>query len=226
MGHGTTNYAIQMRLSVVPYFYLLESGLKVFTFFMSADADLFGGSTPTQTQMLQYAGMLTRLAFSKIHRAYHPILLRHGMDQETLDEWSRKADEGTKPFLHLASSMTLILEMNNMRHKLWVGFRFFWTRRRERAELPAPPLPQLPLGIRRALYENGMEAPSSDPWRESSPGRLHPYPAIKFYHTREEVIAALNERKATTGCLPKSMVEKAWLRKQAAAESHENDEND
>jgi hypothetical protein len=45
---------------------------------------------------LGYAGALLRQGILNVHRAYHPILLRHGMDQDTLDEWSRKIDQGTQ----------------------------------------------------------------------------------------------------------------------------------
>jgi hypothetical protein len=46
------------------------------------------------TQMLQYAGTLMRQNFLNLHRAYHGILLRHGMSQEMVNEWSRQVDEG------------------------------------------------------------------------------------------------------------------------------------
>lgn len=50
-----------------------------------------------QTQLLQYAGALMRLNFMNVHKAFHAVLLRHGMDQVTLDAWSKKADDGMFP---------------------------------------------------------------------------------------------------------------------------------
>lgn len=47
-----------------------------------------------QSQLLDYVGALMRLNFMKVHWAYHAVLLKHGIDQATLDEWSRKADDG------------------------------------------------------------------------------------------------------------------------------------
>lgn len=35
-----------------------------------------------------------RQGMLKIHRAWHANLLRFGMDQQLIDEWSRKVDEG------------------------------------------------------------------------------------------------------------------------------------
>jgi hypothetical protein len=47
-----------------------------------------------ETQLLKYVGTLIRQNLLSIHHAFHAILLKHGMDQETLDEWSRFVDEG------------------------------------------------------------------------------------------------------------------------------------
>jgi hypothetical protein len=54
----------------------------------------FVGSDPSENQILQYVGLLTRQNFLSIHRAYHAIMLKHGMDQATLDEWSKHVDQG------------------------------------------------------------------------------------------------------------------------------------
>lgn len=40
-----------------------------------------------------------------IHRAWHPNLLRFGMQKETLDEWSRKIDEGKCTYVIFTSIM-------------------------------------------------------------------------------------------------------------------------
>jgi hypothetical protein len=52
------------------------------------------GSDPSETQLLQYVGVLMRQNLLIIHRAYHAIMLKHGMDQATLDDWSNHVDEG------------------------------------------------------------------------------------------------------------------------------------
>jgi hypothetical protein len=44
--------------------------------------------------MLQNSGTLIHEVFLKMNRTVHPILLRHGINQETLDEWSHNVDEG------------------------------------------------------------------------------------------------------------------------------------
>jgi len=44
--------------------------------------------------MLQYVGVLMRQNLLSIHRAFHAIMLDHGMDQATLDDWSRHVHEG------------------------------------------------------------------------------------------------------------------------------------
>jgi len=47
-----------------------------------------------ETQLLKYVGVLMLQNFLNVHRAFHSILLKHGMDQETLNEWSAHVDEG------------------------------------------------------------------------------------------------------------------------------------
>jgi hypothetical protein len=37
-----------------------------------------------------------RQIFFDVHRAYHAILLKHGMDQVTPDDWSNLVDEGKR----------------------------------------------------------------------------------------------------------------------------------
>lgn len=47
-----------------------------------------------QTQQLGYAGSLIRQGFTNLHRGYHGILGRHGLDSAKLEGWSKKVDEG------------------------------------------------------------------------------------------------------------------------------------
>lgn len=83
---------------------------------------------PGETQLLQYVGLLMRQNILSINFAYHAILRKHGMTQETLDQW--------------AENVTRELEECNP--KQWVRFRFYLGRRRAGPNLPAPPLPDLP----------------------------------------------------------------------------------
>jgi hypothetical protein len=84
---------------------------------------------------------------------------------------------------------------------MWIRFRFFWTRRRERLGLSAPPLPTLPLQDNASTDGSATE------------GQCR-YPAIEMYRTKEETLTKLAERKASMGILPQSAVEKAWIRMQ------------
>jgi hypothetical protein len=80
--------------------------LCLLTFFIAEDV--------VETQLLKYVGTLTRQNFLNVHRAYHAILLKHGVDQETLDEWSRHTDEGqwNQSFVSAMSYAQLILSKN------------------------------------------------------------------------------------------------------------------
>jgi hypothetical protein len=53
------------------------------------------GSTPEETQMLKYAGILMRQNFLSVHRAYHPMLLKQGVDPTTLKDWSENVQRGS-----------------------------------------------------------------------------------------------------------------------------------
>jgi hypothetical protein len=62
---------------------------RLFADLLDAPAD-----DAVETQLLKYVGTLMRQNFLVVHRAFHVILLKHGMHQEILDEWSRHAEEG------------------------------------------------------------------------------------------------------------------------------------
>lgn len=47
-----------------------------------------------QSAQLGFAGQLMRQNLMNIHRAYHVTLLKHGMDQETLNVWSENVEDG------------------------------------------------------------------------------------------------------------------------------------
>ncbi|PVF94108.1 hypothetical protein CPB86DRAFT_713818 [Serendipita vermifera] len=170
-------------------------------------------SNTVDTQVLQYGGMLMRQSFLNIHRAYHAILLQHGMSQETLDEWSKHIDT----------------ELGTLRKKLWVRFKFSWGRRRAGENLPAPPLPPRP------QRSSPSQTPPSSPGGASNgpippeirdfrrlPG--HPYPAFEVFTTKEEARDEYHRRQANIGELPEMAVQKAWRRTQEnqAASSQAN----
>ncbi|CAG8654561.1 12761_t:CDS:2, partial [Acaulospora colombiana] len=46
------------------------------------------------SQRLQLAGLLLQKTFLSSHLAWHPILLKHGMKEHVLTEWSRNIDYG------------------------------------------------------------------------------------------------------------------------------------
>lgn len=100
-------------------------------------------------------------------------------------------------------------ELTEMTPKMWVRFRFLWTRRRQDKGLPAPPLPPtsnstLPT-VGPEPTNHGLVTPNIERLR---------YPAIEFYHTREETIARKQQRRASAGVLPQAAVERAWIRMQ------------
>lgn len=72
------------------------------------------GNNVAQNQQLHYGGLLMRQSLMNIHRAFHSILLRHGMTQDVLDAWSQEIDQ----------------ELSTSRCKSWVRFHFNVARRR------------------------------------------------------------------------------------------------
>jgi hypothetical protein len=49
---------------------------------------------PAKARKLQVAGELMQSAIHDVHIAWQTFFLRHGMDNETLQEWSRNTDQG------------------------------------------------------------------------------------------------------------------------------------
>ncbi|PVG03326.1 hypothetical protein CPB86DRAFT_793754 [Serendipita vermifera] len=161
------------------------------------------GSSVTETQMLQYAGILMRQNLLNIHRAYHPILVRHGMDPAVLEEWSLKADE----------------EIKNSRVKMWVQYFFSWARRRAGDDLPAPPLPTT--SHSRQSSDQRPSTPTASSPRFVTGGWISPpehrYPAIEIYRTKEEARFEQRRRQKMVGQLPPSALQRAWQQMQAQA---------
>lgn len=49
--------------------------------------------------MLKQAGTVTRNIYFSITKAMYTNLMRYGMDQRTIEEWSKKAEEGQPSFV-------------------------------------------------------------------------------------------------------------------------------
>jgi hypothetical protein len=100
-------------------------------------------------------------------------------------------------------------EITELTHKMWVRFRFFWTRRREDEGLPAPALPAI------------IDSPSAEAGLHDQVTGRPRYPAIEFYRTRDETVAKMEDRIQYWGILPESVVEKAWLKTQNLADEQQ-----
>lgn len=88
-----------------------------------------------------------------------------------------------------------------MKHKMWVRFCVFWTRRRQGDGLPAPPLPN-----HETRQSTAREVANS----------LRPPQSAMFevYYSKEETIARMKKRKESIRDLPVFAVERAWKEKQ------------
>ncbi|KAG8828601.1 hypothetical protein FRC17_007478, partial [Serendipita sp. 399] len=95
-------------------------------------------SDPIASQQLKYVGALIRQDLMSVQRAGHAVMKRIGWPPETLNEWSRKADE----------------QMMQTKPKIWFRIPYAWGRRRAGENQPAPPLPPLP-----DAQEDGVEVP-------------------------------------------------------------------
>lgn len=67
--------------------------------------------------------------------------MRTGLSKETLEEWSRKFEEGEhSSFCILPKLTTSLPEINNPTTAVWGRSILLWGRRREGPDLPAPHL--------------------------------------------------------------------------------------
>ncbi|PVF94109.1 hypothetical protein CPB86DRAFT_876622 [Serendipita vermifera] len=162
------------------------------------------GATDIGTQSLQYAGELMQKNYLNIHRAYHSRLLQCGLSQNDLNEWSSNIDD----------------ELDMLKKKLWVRFRFCWGRRSATGGSSAP---SLPLQSRESLStvtspqeEAASTIPSDVKDFRRPPG--YQYPAIEIFTSREEASAERTRRESGVGQLPELMVRKAWRMGQKRSE--------
>lgn len=143
-------------------------------------------SDPTEDQVLRYAGILMQQSFLNLHRAYHPMLLKQGMDQATLTYWSQQAD----------------IQLKTMQPNLWARCRWSLARKRTGENLPAPPLPTPDPPI-----ESGSAEPSSSPMG-------YTYHAHATYHSLNEAVSASQKRRDSRGVWPQPAVRRAWIARQ------------
>jgi hypothetical protein len=96
---GTLGNRLVLQPSVLPFAKSFTYFIDLTRTFQRANSRLVKVPDINQSQQLMFAGALMRQVFMNIHRAYHAILLRHGMDQATLNVWSEKVEKG-KPIFH------------------------------------------------------------------------------------------------------------------------------
>ncbi|KIM25818.1 hypothetical protein M408DRAFT_330998 [Serendipita vermifera MAFF 305830] len=146
------------------------------------------GKDLEETQLLQCAGVFMHQNISSVHRAYHGIMLKAGMDQATLDEWSRNVDK----------------ELKELTHKMWLRYRFMMARRRAGEGLPAPPLPTA-----QTLDPSTGTSEELEDAEQQRKSQVR-YPAMDIYYTREENMAKMRQKRSGFGVFPPSAVKAKW----------------
>lgn len=83
-------------VSVGKYVYSNRSmgGRSVLSIYINDWHSVISGSTQEATQRLQRAGKVAQDGFLRWNRTLHPVLLSYGLEQATLDNWSRNIDQG------------------------------------------------------------------------------------------------------------------------------------
>lgn len=138
----------------------------------------------TQQRVL-YTGSLVRQDLMGASRGWHPMLLKYGIPQETLDKWSQRIDD----------------ELTSDKFRMSMRWRFTWGKRRanttedltsgEDNEAPAPTVP-----------------PATPPYQPSIADRTDDFRFMDIYHTREEAAAMADLRRLKAKDLPTPMVVK------------------
>ncbi|PVF94113.1 hypothetical protein CPB86DRAFT_64242 [Serendipita vermifera] len=157
---------------------------------------------PVNTRKLQIVGTLMQQAFLTIHLAFHPIILKYGVERNTVEEWSLKTD----------------YELRNFTHKMRVRYRCCWARRRSLDGPLAPSLPNHPgfSPLPSAISSLPLLKDNQEP-RDQGKDIESAYPGIEVYTSQEQATAELEKRNEAIGILPKAEVERAWERKQSVA---------
>ncbi|KIM19455.1 hypothetical protein M408DRAFT_83534, partial [Serendipita vermifera MAFF 305830] len=78
-----------------------------------------------QAQVVRYAGSLMRQDVMSVQKAGHAVIKRLGYSEETLSEWSKKADE----------------EIMDGNKRMWFRMRLAWGQRRSEQRSLATPVP-------------------------------------------------------------------------------------
>lgn len=131
-----------------------------------------------------------------VHVAWHTFLLRHGMDNEILQDWSRKIEH----------------ELRYVDHKFWIRLGFCCARRRADTGLPAPSLPNI---TEFSLLPSALIGhPMLGDLSQDKDSVKSPYPAVDVYDTRQQAIEGLKRRRDLYVVPSESVVGEAWKRKQ------------
>ncbi|PVF91453.1 S-adenosyl-L-methionine-dependent methyltransferase [Serendipita vermifera] len=157
---------------------------------------------PMKTRKLQIVGTLMQENLLGVRLAFQPVLLRHGVEKDTVEKWASNVEH----------------ELSNLTHKLRVHYRCCWARRRSLDGSSAPSLPDCPgfSSLPSALSTLAFLGDHSEPnYRDKFIET--PYPDIEFYTSQEQAVAAMEKRNEAMRILPKAEVEKAWERKQRVA---------
>ncbi|PVF98011.1 S-adenosyl-L-methionine-dependent methyltransferase, partial [Serendipita vermifera] len=134
---------------------------------------------PMKARKLQIVGTLMHENFLNVHSAFYPMLLKYGVEGNTVEEWSRNVDH----------------EFRNLTCKLRVHFRACWARRRSLDGSSAPSLPDCPgfSPLPSALLSIPFLSDSSEPDYQQKMVEI-PYPDIEFYTSQEQAIAEMEKR--------------------------------
>ncbi|PVF93103.1 hypothetical protein CPB86DRAFT_790500 [Serendipita vermifera] len=146
----------------------------------------------TSSQRLKLAGSLLQKAFLSLHLSWHPALLRRGMNQDVLTEWSQNVD----------------YELRNITHQIWCRYRYCFARRRSIEGSKAPGLPSPPGFSRLSSGLSDLEIFRGDSKLEEN--LALPYPGLDLYRDRGHALAELNRRKDMLAKFPKAAVAKCW----------------
>jgi hypothetical protein len=123
------------------------------------------------------------------HRALHPLLIKVGIPAETVEEWSKKAENGAYAIWIFSESWLMWSALEMMARDetiLWLRFIWAWGRRRAAPNMPAP----------------SLAAPPPRPAEEEAEEMVEPYPHFYIYNTPEEALAESKRRKQTLDLIP------------------------
>jgi hypothetical protein len=109
--------------------------------------------------------------------------------------------------------LTYHAELNSMRTRLWVRFRFCWARRRAGDSLPAAPLASdQSLSTSNTLVNAGSRN-SVNATFTLDEGRPR-YPFFNVWTSAKEAAAEVKRRRDARGVFPEPDVQRAWEQKQ------------